>query len=68
MKRIKLILSLLLLCAIGLTACEVTPSAFEDIEWVLESYGEKGNLQPVLEGRDVTIKFDSAEGQLSGSK
>ena len=67
MTKIKLILSLLLLCVIGLTACGTIPSAFEDIEWVLESYGEKENLQPVLENSDVTATFDSAEGRVTGS-
>ena len=67
MTKIKLILSLLLLCVIGLTACGTIPSAFEDIEWVLESYGEKGNLQSVLGNSDVTATFDSADGQVTGS-
>jgi uncharacterized lipoprotein YbaY len=42
--------------------------AFEDTAWVLESYGERGNLQPVLVGTtEITLEFKSAEGQFSGS-
>ena len=67
MTRIKLIISLLLLCVIGLTACSRTAPVFEDIEWVLESYGAKGYLQPVLENSSVTATFDSAEGRVTGS-
>ncbi|MFC1915525.1 YbaY family lipoprotein [Chloroflexota bacterium] len=39
----------------------------EDTTWVLESYGEKGNLQAVLEGTEITIEFKSAEGKFGGS-
>jgi len=39
----------------------------EDNMWVLESYGEKGNLQAVLEGTEITIEFKSAEGKFGGS-
>ena len=63
----KLLLTLLVLSAIILTACTACTPACEDIEWVLESYGEEGNLQPALEGNEPTTKFDSAEGQVTGS-
>lgn len=39
----------------------------EDITWLLESYGEQGDLQSVLEGTEITALFDSAEGQVTGS-
>ncbi len=39
----------------------------EDIMWLLESYGEQGDLQAVLEGTEITAIFDSAEGQVTGS-
>ena len=39
----------------------------EDIVWILESYGEQGDLQAVLEGTEITALFDSAEGQVKGS-
>jgi heat shock protein HslJ len=35
--------------------------------WVLESYGEKGMLQPVLAGTEVTAEFDGAEKRIEGS-
>ena len=66
MIKLKIVLSLLLLCGIGLTACGGGPD-FEDIEWLLESYGKKGNLQPVLENSDVSATFDSAEGRVTGT-
>ena len=64
--KLKLLLTLLALSVIGLTACTTAP-AFEDIDWVLESYGEKGNLQPAMEGSEPTAKFDSAECQVGGT-
>ncbi len=39
----------------------------EDITSILESYGEQGDLQAVLEGTKITAIFDSAEGQVTGS-
>lgn len=39
----------------------------ENITWILESYGEQGDLQAVLEGTETTALFDSAEGQVTGS-
>ena len=63
----KLLLTLLVVSVISLTACTTATPAFEDIEWVLESYGEKGNLQPVLEDSEITATFDSTEGEVAGS-
>ena len=42
-------------------------AALEDKVWVLESYGEPGNLKAVLEDTEITATFDSAEGQVTGS-
>ncbi len=39
----------------------------EDIMWILEFYGEQGDLQAVLEGTEITAIFDSAGGQVTGS-
>jgi len=39
----------------------------ENTTWVLESYGEQGNLQAVLEGSEITAVFDSDEGKVAGS-
>ena len=40
---------------------------FEDITWVLESYGKMGNLQAVLENTEITATFGSTKGQVTGS-
>ena len=63
----KLLLALLALSILSLTACTTAAPAFEDIEWVLESYGEKENLQPVLEDSEITATFDSTEDKVAGS-
>ncbi len=33
----------------------------------MESYGEQGDLQAVLEGTEITTSFNGAEGQVTGS-
>ncbi len=43
------------------------PAPLEDTAWILESYGEPGNLQTVLEGTEITATFDSAEKRINGS-
>ena len=65
--RTKLSVTLLVLLAIGLVACKGGTVAFEDKEWVLESYGEPGNVQSVIEGTEITATFDSAEHEVIGS-
>ena len=35
--------------------------------WLLEAYGEPGDLQAVLADTEITAIFDSAEGQVTGS-
>ena len=66
---ITLLLTLLVLITIGLTACtgKTEAMALENTPWVLESYGEQGNLQAILEGSEITAIFDSAEGKVKGS-
>ena len=39
----------------------------EDTTWVLESYGDKENLQTVLEDTEITIEFKNAEDKFGGS-
>ena len=63
----KMLLALLVLSVLSLTAGCTTAVVFEDIAWVLESYGEKGNQQPVLEDSEITATFKSAEGMVDGS-
>ena len=67
--RNSVILSIMLLVTMvsGLTACAAAATAFEDKHWVLESYGEEGNLQDVLEGTQITAVFDSTERNINGS-
>jgi len=71
--RSKLILiSLFVIIATTLSFCSCSKVAedtitIEDTTWVLESYGEQGNLQTVLEGTEITATFESAEGQVKGS-
>ena len=62
----------LVLAIVGLAGCvseepPVSHGSLEDITWILESYGEQGDLQAVLEGTEITAIFDSAKGQISGS-
>ena len=65
--RAKLSVILLVLLAIGLVACKGGAVAFEDREWLLESYGEPGSVQPVIEGSEITATFDSAKHEVRGS-
>ena len=69
--RLQLILvSALVAISFSLLACgEVAGDTanIEDTKWVLESYGEQGNLQAVLAGTRVTATFDSAEDEVKGS-
>jgi len=64
-----LTLSLILLITtiIGLTACGATVTALENKKWVLESYGEQGDLQSILESTEITAVFESAERHIRGS-
>ncbi|GEM_PF-2152776 len=48
-------------------AAPVTSPAFENTTWVLQSYGQPGNLISVLKDREVTAFFDSAKARVSGS-
>ncbi len=57
----------LVLATVGLAGCVSAEPGLEDITWILESYGEQGDLQAVLEDTKITAIFDSAEGQVSGS-
>lgn len=71
MLKSKLYPVLLMLTVVSLlvAGCTSAPTAsdLEDTKWILESYGEQGNLKPVIEGTRITATFDSAEGQVRGS-
>ena len=62
------LLCILALLAGACTELEPTPTdGLVDTTWILESYGEQGNLQSVIEGTRITAIFDSAGGQVHGS-
>lgn len=67
--KIPLLLIPLALAGIGLAACtgKTEAIALENTTWVLESYGEQGNLRAVIEDTEITAVFDSTEGKVSGS-
>jgi len=62
-----LLLSLVALFSGACTAVDDAAADLEDKDWVLESLGEKGNPQAVLEGTTVTARFDSAGQRVQGS-
>ena len=64
---IRLLIALLILIAIGLTACGTSTGDLENKTWMLKSYGEPGNLKAVLEDTEITAMFDSEKGQITGS-
>ena len=45
----------------------VTTSDLGDTVWVLQSYGEDGNLKNVLTDTEITAEFISSEGTIEGS-
>ena len=61
----KLSLALLIVAAMGLASCAT--GSLEDVEWVLESYGEAGSLESVIGDKEVTAEFKSEDGQVVGS-
>ena len=70
MRRLFFGLLLLSLVALSTGACTTTDDAAADLEdkdWLLESLGEKGNPQAVIEGTTVTARFDSAGHRVQGS-
>ena len=68
MKTIRILLMVFLLSSVFcLAACGSGGPTLEDTTWVLESYGEQGSLQAVLEDTEITAFFDSAKEQVAGS-
>ena len=67
--RIVVILSLLLIMVSGLIACNAGAgkAMLDDTEWVLESYGEPGNLKAVIADTRITVEFIGAEKMVRGS-
>lgn len=64
--KMKILVMLLLSSMIGLASCSYG-SSIEDTGWVLQSYGEFGNLKDVLTDTEITAEFVSSEGTVEGS-
>lgn len=64
--KMKILVMLLLSSMIGLASCSYG-SSIEDTDWVLQSYGEFGNLKDVLTDMEITAEFVSSEGTVEGS-
>jgi len=64
--KMKILVMLLLSSMIGLASCSYG-SSIEDMDWVLQSYGEFGNLKDVLTDTEITAEFVSSEGTVEGS-
>ncbi len=64
--KMKILVMLLLSSMIGLASCSYG-SSIEDTDWVLQSYGEFGNLKDVLTDTRITAEFVSSEGTVEGS-
>jgi len=64
--KLKLLLAFaVVVISLGLFACNKVVEdtiTLEDTTWVLQSYGEQGNLQAVLEGTEITAVFNSTKG------
>jgi len=63
----KVFIVLLVPIVISLAACATKAGALENVTWVLESYGESGNLKSVLADTEITATFNSAEEKVEGS-
>jgi len=66
-KIMKILIVFLGLITIYLVACGTGAGALGGTTWILELYGEVGNLQAVLGDTEIIVLFDSAEGKVSGS-
>lgn len=61
--KMNLLITLLALAAVSVTACQAAGgdrAALEKEAWALESFGEASNPQAVLEGSEITAKFDGS--------
>ena len=64
----KLVVILILVTGAGLVGCtEPAGVPLEDITWLLESYGEPGNTKAVVPGSEVTVTFNSNNGEVGGT-
>ena len=63
---IKVMVPVFIVVSLFLTGCG-KGGTLEDTTWVLESYGEPGNLKTVLGNTEITATFDSNEQKVTGS-
>ncbi len=43
------------------------PAPIEDITWILESYGDRGSLKPLVDDTEITAEFKSTNSTVVGS-
>ncbi|MFW6056089.1 MAG: META domain-containing protein [Chloroflexota bacterium] len=61
-----LLVTIATLCVAGCSAASAGQPPLEDTGWVLQEYGEPGDLKPVIDSRLPTLFFE-AEGEVRGS-
>lgn len=61
------LLGMLLLVVNACTEATVDTGMLENTKWILDSFGDEGNLREVINGIQITATFDSNESQLRGS-
>ena len=68
MRTTSLLLGVLLAVGMlfGMAGCAEEGSSLDDTSWVLASLGPSDALVPVVEGADITLAFNSAEGMVRG--
>lgn len=68
MRGINFLLAVSILTSLfGLFACDSSAPPFEDITWIMESYGEPESLKTALPDVEVTLFFNSTNKEFSGS-
>ena len=68
MKRLVSVLLVIILAgSLVIAGCQELESPIEDYDWVLTTYGRFGPTEPVLPDTEITVRFDSAEKQVSGN-
>ena len=70
MKKVVSLLAILLASITVIAGCDFSTLsedvAFEDTDWVMESYGETGSMEAALPGVEITLYFDSTKGEFNG--
>ena len=62
-----LIITLLVLITGACSNASEDTAVLEDTTWILDSYGQQGNLEGVLEGTEIMATFDRGEDLVRGS-